>query len=187
MAVRSRPLRTVPTLEGANDSPARGHAPPSDIACAPDPTALEDAIENSHDCIALIDMSYDVTYMNFSGICQMGLDGRSQLQQITWRQLWSRECIDLIEYSLESVRSGRACRIFVHRPGARGGMQWWDIAASPVFDRNGTPAHMFCVCRDITDVRMTKPVAVVPISQGHARAPAANGRELNAATERDVT
>jgi PAS domain S-box-containing protein len=170
MAVRLQTLRVVPTLDRTLEVPTREHSSPvAEVGGAPDPSILEDAIENTHDCIALVDMSGNVTYMNFSGLCQLGLDAHSLVGQIAWSHVWSRECIDLVEYSLESVRLGRACRIFVHRGAAQGGKQWWDIAASPVFELDGVPKRMFCVCRVASPVTAAEPVAVVPMSQTRVR------------------
>ena len=119
----------------------------------PEAAVLEDAIEGCQECMALVDMSGIVTYVNIFGMCKLGLESRISSQEIAWSQLWSRKCIDLVDYSLESVRSGRACRIVVQRMGAHGMPESWDVSVSPVFDSNATPTHMFCVCRALSDVR----------------------------------
>lgn len=157
MSTRSQPLASGNAeLMGKAASEREPPADSADICCLPDTTVLEDAIENCQDCIALVDLDGSVAYMNFFGLCQLRLDGSSQLRHCdAWSQLWSRTCVDLVEYGLESVRSGRACRIVVHRPDCDGKPQWWDIAASPVFDRCGNPTQMFCVCREARRMRRT--------------------------------
>lgn len=153
MAMRSQPLFGRMPTNITSDSQGREHASGvgTDVYCRPDPTVFEDAVENSHDCIALVDVDGNVSYMNFSGLCQLGVDGT--LPRDSWSALWSGESVDLIEYGLESARSGRSCRIIAHRVGARGDVQWWDIAVSPVFDRSGNPVQMFCVCRDVSEAK----------------------------------
>lgn len=122
-----------------------------DDGCFPEVTALEDAIENSEDCIALVDLHGQFVYMNFPGMWQMEIEG--QTSKIEWSQLWPQECADLAEYSIESVRCGRRTRFTAHRRTARGSTKWWDVAVSPVFDKRGEPQQMFCVLRDITDLK----------------------------------
>lgn len=129
----------------------------SERSPGPDCGVLEDAVESCHDCIALVDLNGKVAYVNFAGICHLGFEGCFNSHTTAWTQLWSCDCTDLIDYSLESARSGRGCRIYVYRPGARCVPQWWDMAVSPVFDRNGTLTQIFCVCREITDALRTGP------------------------------
>jgi hypothetical protein len=144
--------------ENCDTAPAACEPTPNTAEVWPPPEAavLEDAIEGCQECIALVDMSGIVTYVNIFGMCKLSLDSRTSSQEVAWSQLWSRKCIDLIDYSLESVRSGRACRIVVHRMGVHGMPEAWDISVSPVFDRNATPTHMFCVCRPLSDVRRSE-------------------------------
>jgi PAS domain S-box-containing protein len=115
-----------------------------------DANLLEQAFENSHDCIALVDMQGRVVYMNLPGSCLMGLDSRPPQEPVSWPQLWSPEQRDLAEYSLEEVRCGHQCRFIACRQMASGVPRWWDVAVSPVFDPAGVPSQMFCVCRDVT-------------------------------------
>lgn len=129
---------------------------PLDVHFSPDAAALEDAVENSHDCITLVDMQGHVLFMNLPGLWQMELEGDPAEQHITWPELWPRECVDLAEYSMESARSGRACRFTAHRLTSRGAAKWWDVAVSPIFDRRGDPVQMFCVSRDITELKQTE-------------------------------
>lgn len=152
MSTRSQPLFAFMTRT-ASAPLERDHALNDgvDVYCRPDPTLFEDAVENSHDCIALVDLNGAIVYVNFSGLCQLGLDGPRPRE--TWSELWASECLDLVEYGLESARSGHSCRIIAHRAGPRGEKQWWDIAVSPVFHRCGSPMQMFCVCRDVTEAK----------------------------------
>jgi two-component sensor histidine kinase len=34
--------------------------------------------------------------------------------------------------------------------------KWWDIAANPIFDAHGRPAQMFCICRDVTELKQAE-------------------------------
>jgi PAS domain S-box-containing protein len=115
-----------------------------------DANLLEQAFENSHDCIALVDMQGRVIYMNLPGSCLLGLDSRPPQQPVSWPELWSPEQRDLAEYSLEEVRCGHQCRFMACREMSSGVPRWWDVAVNPVFDSAGVPAQMFCVCRDVT-------------------------------------
>lgn len=119
----------------------------------PELTLLEEAIENSLDCIAVVDMQGAIEYMNLPGACLLGLDGEPCSERLSWSELWSQDCADLAEYSIESARSGRACRFTAHRPSTQGSEKWWDVAVTPVLDHDGNPIRMFCIARDITDLK----------------------------------
>lgn len=140
------------------DSPAdeeAGHLM-ADIPPSPDSSVIEHAFENSHDCIAVVDMQGMVVYMNLPGSYLMGLDGRPPQQRVSWSELWSPDNHDLAEYSIDEARSGHQCRFTACRPTASGLPKWWDIAANPIFDAHGVPSQMFCVCRDVTELKQAE-------------------------------
>lgn len=151
------PLSLV-SCEPYRDSPAdeeAGHLM-ADIPLSPDPSVIEHAFENSHDCIAVVDMQGMVVYMNLPGSYLMGLDGRPPQQRVSWSELWSPENHDLAEFSIDEARSGHQCRFMACRPMASGLPRWWDIAANPIFDAHGVPSQMFCVCRDVTELKQAE-------------------------------
>lgn len=144
--------------ESNRDSPAdeeAGHLM-ADIPLSPDSSVIEHAFENSHDCIAVVDMQGMVVYMNLPGSYLMGLDGRPPQQRVSWSELWSPDNHDLAEYSIDEARSGHQCRFMACRPTASGLPRWWDIAANPIFDAHGVPSQMFCVCRDVTELKQAE-------------------------------
>jgi PAS domain S-box-containing protein len=128
----------------------------ADIPLSPDASVIEHAFENSHDCIAVVDMQGMIVYMNLPGSYLMGLDGRPPRQRVSWSELWSPENHDLAEYSIDEARSGHQCRFMACRPTASGLPRWWDIAANPIFDARGVPSQMFCVCRDVTELKQAE-------------------------------
>lgn len=128
----------------------------ADIPLSPDASVIEHAFENSHDCIALVDMQGMVVYMNLPGTYLLGLDGRPPQQRVSWSELWSPDNHDLAEYSIDEARCGHQCRFTACRPTANGLPRWWDIAANPIFDAHGVPSQMFCVCRDVTQLKQAE-------------------------------
>lgn len=117
-----------------------------------DPEAFEDALENSQDCIAIVDLQGHVLYMNLPGLWQMGLDDPAQ-RTIEWPQLWSKDAVDLAECSIELAKCGRRSRFIARRSTFAGAVKWWDVVASPVFDPRGEPKQMLCISRDVTDLK----------------------------------
>jgi len=151
------PLSLV-SCEPHRDAPAdeeAGH-PMADIPLSPDASVIEHAFENSHDCIAVVDMQGMVVYMNLPGAYLMGLDGRPPQQRVSWSELWSPENHDLAEFSIDEARCGHQCRFMACRPTASGLPRWWDVAANPIFDVRGVPSQMFCVCRDVTELKQAE-------------------------------
>jgi PAS domain S-box-containing protein len=97
-----------------------------------------------------------IVYMNLPGSYLMGLDGRPPQQRVSWSELWSPDNHDLAEYSIDEARCGHQCRFMACRPTASGLPRWWDIAANPIFDAHGAPSQMFCVCRDVTELKQAE-------------------------------
>lgn len=140
------------------DSTAEEEAGPlmTEVHLSSDTSVIEHAFENSHDCIALVDMQGMVVYMNLPGSCLMGLDSCPPQQRVSWSELWSPDNQDLAEYSIDEARSGHQCRFMACRRTRHGLPRWWDIAANPVFDADGMPSQMFCVCRDVTELKQAE-------------------------------
>lgn len=128
----------------------------ADIPLSPDSSVIEHAFENSHDCIAVVDLQGMIVYMNLPGSYLMGLDGRPPQQRVSWSELWSPDNHDLAEYSIDEARSGHQCRFMACRPTGSGLPRWWDIAANPIFDAHGVPSQMFCICRDVTELKQAE-------------------------------
>ncbi len=165
MSTRSQPLSAFAHRTGAPLERDQALHDGIDVSCRPDPIMFEDAVENGHDCMALVDLDGTIAYVNFAGLCQFGLE--SARPRESWSELWSSECLDLVEYGLESARAGHSCRIIAHRDGPRGATQWWDIGVSPVFHRSGSPVQMFCVCRDVTAAkRLESAIESAAIAKG---------------------
>jgi PAS domain S-box-containing protein len=160
--VMQSPLARAPlslvSRERARDAPTDEEACHlmADIPLSPDSSLIEHAFENSHDCIVVVDMQGMIVYMNLPGSYLMGLDGRPPQQRVSWSELWSPDNHDLAEYSIDEARSGHQCRFMACRPTASGMPRWWDIAANPVFDAHGAPSQMFCVCRDVTELKQAE-------------------------------
>ncbi len=151
------PLSLIPreAHRGSHADEQAGHLM-ADIPLSPDASVIEHAFENSHDCIAVVDMQGMVVYMNLPGSYLMGLEGRPPQQRVSWSELWSPDNHDLAEYSIDEARSGHQCRFMAYRPTASGLPRWWDIAANPIFDAHGVPSQMFCVCRDVTELKQAE-------------------------------
>jgi PAS domain S-box-containing protein len=160
--VMQSPLARAPlslvSRERARDAPTDEEACHlmADIPLSPDSSVIEHAFENSHDCIVVVDMQGMIVYMNLPGSYLMGLDGRPPQQRVSWSELWSPDNHDLAEYSIDEARSGHQCRFMACRPMASGLPRWWDIAANPIFDAHGAPSQMFCVCRDVTELKQAE-------------------------------
>jgi PAS domain S-box-containing protein len=160
--VMQSPLARAPlslvSRERARDAPTDEEACHlmADIPLSPDSSVIEHAFENSHDCIVVVDMQGMIVYMNLPGSYLMGLDGRPPQQRVSWSELWSPDNHDLAEYSIDEARCGHQCRFLACRPTASGLPRWWDIAANPIFDAHGAPSQMFCVCRDVTELKQAE-------------------------------
>lgn len=119
----------------------------------PDPTMFEEAVENSVDGVAVVDLQGALVYINVSGACQFDLETSPLQQGVSWSALWCEDCAEVAEHALESARSGRSCR-FTARPRRWRDMdRWLDVTVTPTLDGRGRPQQMLCIARDITELK----------------------------------
>lgn len=113
------------------------------------PESLAAVMEQSSDCVKLLDRNGRLLWMNPNGQCAMEVDDFSTIEGRDWEALWPSETSDTIRKSYVAAQTG-AARFQAFCPTARGTPKWWDVSVSMVRDQAGEPVGYLSVSRDVT-------------------------------------
>ena len=112
---------------------------------------LATVLDQSEDCIKILDPAGRVEFMNRNGRCSMDIDDFSAVAGQSWETLWPDEAAADIRNSIEDAREGRSSRFDAFCPTATGTPKWWDVQVSPVRDEQGAVLAILSVSRDVTE------------------------------------
>lgn len=110
-------------------------------------------LESHRDCVALLDGSGCMLYMNPAGLKRMGVEKPDAVLGWSWINLWAEEQREQIRENARLACAGQVaefqsrCRPDSALPG------WWDVLLSPVAPVSDGPARILAVAREITHIR----------------------------------
>jgi PAS domain S-box-containing protein len=108
-------------------------------------------LNNTADCIKVIDLQGNLILINGPGQCAMELDDSSTVIGKPWVSLWPDQERKLVEEALQTARLGGTGRFQGFCPTTKGTPKWWDVAVNAVLDRAGQPKRFISISRDITE------------------------------------
>jgi PAS domain S-box-containing protein len=112
---------------------------------------LAGALEQSVDCVKLVDVDGVVRWMNANGQCAMEVDDFAAIRGKPWAELWPTDARHLITGAMRKAASGATVRFDAYCPTARGAPRWWNVCVSAVHASDGSPSGFLAVSRDITE------------------------------------
>jgi PAS domain S-box-containing protein len=108
-------------------------------------------LENSPDCIKVLDMEGRLLFMNKGGQQLMEISDIASLLNSQWIDFWKGEDQQKASAAVELARAGGVGRFIGFCPTAAGKPRWWDVLITPLFDASGTPDRLLSISRDITE------------------------------------
>jgi PAS domain S-box-containing protein len=108
-------------------------------------------LENSPDCVKILDGEGRLQYMNGNGLCLMEIDDFAPFKNEFWWKFWLDESQPMVKASVTKALQGESARFQAFCPTAKGSPKWWDVIVTPVPGENGTVAQLISVSRDITE------------------------------------
>lgn len=112
---------------------------------------LATVLDQSEDCVKILDPAGRVDFMNRNGRCSMEIDDFCSIAGQSWDALWPDEAAENIRDAVLAARAGRSTRFEAFCPTAKGTPKWWDVQVSPVRDEHGEVLAILSVSRDVTD------------------------------------
>ena len=109
-------------------------------------------LENSPDCVKLIDAEGRIQFMNSNGLCILEIDDFNAIKNKPWTELWGAENRHLVSESIFKAFSGETVHFQAFCPTFKGTPRWWDVMISPVFEGNTIKvSSLISVSRDISE------------------------------------
>lgn len=112
---------------------------------------LASVLDQSQDCIKIIDAAGKIIYMNPNGQCAMEIDDFGPIASSHWWDLWPAESHARVRGAVSKGQAGEQDRFEAFCPTAKGSPRWWDVSVSPLRGDDGTIQGLLSVSRDITD------------------------------------
>ncbi|MBX5451985.1 PAS domain S-box protein [Thermogemmatispora sp.] len=108
-------------------------------------------IDNSPDCIKLLDHEGHLLWLNRGGLRALEIEDVASCLNSEWVTFWSGEGRLLAEQALAEARSGRVGHFEGFCPTMKGSPRWWQVTITPFFDHEGRIAYLLAISRDITE------------------------------------
>jgi PAS domain S-box-containing protein len=110
-------------------------------------------LASSNDCIKVIDLAGNLTFMSEGGMRVMEISDFSTVRGCPWPDFWREQGHDDALSALEGARAGQPGRFQGYADTFLGNSKWWDVQVTPMFDAQGEVEKILCISRDITATR----------------------------------
>jgi len=108
-------------------------------------------IENSPDCLKILDAEGRLEFMNTTGQCLMEIDDFDLVKGQCWWDLWGEDEKETVRLAFQQALEGNTQQFVAKCITPKGKNKWWDVLISPVtIDENGV-AQVISISRDITE------------------------------------
>lgn len=112
---------------------------------------LTSLLDNSRDCIKLLDIHGRLLYINRTGLAVRQIHDAEDVLGRPWWDLWPAEAEPSVREATEAASAGRMFDFRGFCPTVRGAPKWWDVRTSPVTDAAGEVVRILVVSKDVTD------------------------------------
>lgn len=107
-------------------------------------------LENSTDCIKVLDLEGRLEFMSAGGMRIMEIDDFSRFMACPWVEFWHGEYREKAQQAVGAAKAGDVGQFEGQTPTAKGNMRWWEVIVSPVRGRDGAVEKLLSISRDIT-------------------------------------
>ena len=113
-------------------------------------------LDNSPECVKVLDMEGRLTFMNIPGVQLMELDSFDCLKNQPWEDNWPEERRPQLRASIDIAKRGGTGRFLGFCPTAKGTPKWWDNLVCPLPGPDGRPLRLLAISRDVTDIQLAR-------------------------------
>ncbi|MBP0495007.1 PAS domain S-box protein [Roseomonas indoligenes] len=159
-----RIVRWYGTLENIQDRKAAEQALRESEAFA------RTILENSPDCVRILDIEGRLLFMNEAGHHLLDLDSTADLDTKIWGEIIPPEYREMIEGALAAAMAGKTSRFTTHRFKRDGSVQWLDTIVGYIPGAEDRPARLLSISRDVTSVRQAREAAETARREAEAAA-----------------
>jgi PAS domain S-box-containing protein len=114
---------------------------------------LRGILDNSPDCIKVIDLDGRVVEFNKPGLVALQIDDCGPYLHCPWADLWPADSRERVRQAVENAVAGRVDRFSGWSPTAKGVAKFWDVLVAPIPDASGRVVRVVGVSRDVTELK----------------------------------
>ena len=118
--------------------------------------ALANVIDQSVDCVKLLNTQGDVLWMNSNGLCAMEIEDVTDVYGRQWADLWPEKNRAMVADALAAAKTGETVRFEAFCPTAKGTSRWWNVTVSCVNAPDGADIGFLSISRDVTEAEMQR-------------------------------
>jgi two-component sensor histidine kinase len=107
----------------------------------------------SNDCIKVLSLDGDLTFMSEGGQRVMEVSDFNLLRGCPWPSFWNGQGHVDASAAVAEARAGRNARFQGPADTVGGTPKWWDVQVTPIPGPDGLPARLLSVSRDITQLK----------------------------------
>ncbi|MEO7394675.1 MAG: PAS domain-containing protein, partial [Chitinophagaceae bacterium] len=124
----------------------------AEISLAESESFNRTVLENSPDCVKILDGEGRVQFINSNGCIIMDIEDFSEVKNKYWWELWGKKNRPMIKDAVEKALNGKKTQFQAFNPTVKGVPKWWDVIVSPLKDTGNSkdPKRIISVSRDIT-------------------------------------
>lgn len=108
-------------------------------------------LNNSPDCIKLLDLRGTLLWMNEGGQRLMEIRNQDAVIGLSWVEYWKPPYRDEAAKALASALMNEVSRFTAACETAKGTLKWWDVVVTPIRDRSDKVQHLLAISRDVSD------------------------------------
>lgn len=108
-------------------------------------------LDQSADCVKVLDLQGRIDFMNRNGRCLLEVDDFAAIAGEPWETLWPDEAAGTVRAAVRNARMGGSSRFEALCPTVTGTPKWWDSQVSPVRNEQGEVFAILAISRDITE------------------------------------
>lgn len=118
-----------------------------------DAAFVQTVLAASNDCIKVLSLDGDLTFMSEGGQRVMEVSDFNKLRGCPWPSFWDGEGNGDATRAVAEARAGRNARFQGPANTAAGNPRWWDVQVTPIPGPDGRPIRLLSVSRDITELK----------------------------------
>ena len=115
-------------------------------------------IENSPDCIKVLDLEGLLQFMNPAGLKTMKITNFAEYLNFPYLDFFQGENREAAREALDRARHGETGVFQAYYPTLEGTPKWWDVHVTPIFSSGGQVERLLSVSRDITGQKQVEEI-----------------------------
>jgi two-component sensor histidine kinase len=126
-------------------------------------------LANSTEAINVLDLDARIEFMSVGALRALEIDDDGPLISTSWLALWRDDAAAQAATAVDDAKAGVTTAFEGMRITAMGDPSWWDVTVSPILGRNGRPARLLAISRNVTERKIVHQSQQMLMQEMHHR------------------